>query len=1021
MVFVIITEFLVLPFQIFQHTETMEADSDDELCLIDSGITSLTEVPVQSNLHSLDLHCNQIVRIENLLQSQNLAFLDLSSNLIHKIEGLSTLTNLKTLNLSSNRIQRVEGLRTLVSLIRIDLSYNEIGNVDGFLELSGSQYRLTHVKLQGNVLDSVQHVTHCLSKCIHLQSLVLSDGENSNPLCNRLGYERLLFAAIPQLRSFNDKNRKGQPVSKDEIGSIPALERYLDILSSSDVSQPGSLPLVTPKIDALLAAHRRKTSGVAEITSTTGNSDVETSPHDSSEIPKNLSSLPKASVYEKRLEMLELQLAGLQQNVVSATTAVASAEESDRMSRKHSAKRDVDETDESDDDTPPKVEKRKAGLTRGRNGQQSGAQPRKTRSNMGLGTRTPGRTMLPDSSVKSSRLSDQDADQKRRDELEKMCVELMKDLESERAEHLKVQHVARKLAERFAQQAEELQDQKLASEETRNHLKNVLAGEREEKLKLEAEVEVLRDQLQDEQRKFTDLERSETELRKSLKTREDMTAKMEQEYLRRKAELGKRAQEFQLKAAAMAREVELMRIEANDRNGKIQQLQELLANREQAHANELGQRVFVGSKEFKELVAKEIATVEAKHSMELLQLNSSLQSQKVEYAKLEDEFREALTYEEERYNELKATCGKLTLENERHRKNVSQAQEQNEKARETIMKLNELIKEQNGRLSELSKSKQEKSQKIKELESRLDERETKKNQLDVIRQENIQLLSQIRAVESIIEGLRSEKKLWGEELARQDSSLAKDRGRLEAKIEALETELGTTKKQLADETDLVRIKSKIIDDQNETVHKLKEETARQGRQLRESQDDLIAIQADLNRQVEEVTLENQKLREELSCVRTRSAELKTQKSELQKMLRKSQEANDHLSTELQDMRAKVGDVEERVHQHRSKWDEDLKKLTKERDVALEGQAVIEERMRTMDDAFRKQLDLKEESHQRKLEELLCEKRAEVRAAEQRTMEVEDEMREILREKEAMERKHDEFRKFLQKISNDQFS
>lgn len=1004
----------------------MEADSEDELCLIDSGITSLTEVPVQRNLHSLVLHCNQIVRIENLLQSQNLVFLDLSSNLIHKIEGLSSLTNLKSLNLSSNRIQRVEGLRTLVSLIRIDLSYNEIGNVDGFLELSGSQYRLAHVKLQGNVLDSVQHVTHCLSKCIHLQSLVLSDGENSNPLCNRLGYERLLFAAIPQLRSFNDKDRKGQPVSKDEIGSIPALERYLDVLSSSDISQPGSLPLVTPKIDALLAAHRRKASGVAELASTTGTSDVDTSRHDSSETTKNPSGndLTKASVYEKRLEMLELQLAGLQQNMVSATTTASSPDESNKMPRKHSAKRDIDETDESNDETPPKVEKRKAGPVRGRNmlpGEKSGAQPRKARSNTGLVTRTAGRTMLQNGSGKSPRLSDPDADQQQRDELEKMCVELMKDLESERAEHLKAQQVARKLNERLEQQTEELQDQKLISEETRNHLKNVLAGEREEKLKLQAEVEVLQDHLQDEHRKFTDLEQSEAELRKALKTREEMIAKMEQEYFRRKAELGKKAQEFQLKAAAMAREVELMRIEANDRNGKIQQLQELLANREQAHANELGERVYVGSKEFKDLVAKEIAAVEAKHSMELLQLNSSLQSQKIEYINLEDEFRGALIYEEEQYNKIKAACEKLTMENERHRKNFTQAQEQNEKARETIMKLNDLIKEQNGRLSELSKSKQEKSQKIKELESRLDERETKKNQLEVIRQENIKLLSQIRALESIIEGLRSERKLWGEELARQDSSLAKDRGRLEVKIEALETELATTKKQLADETDLVRIKSKIIDDQNETVRKLKEEAARQDRQLKESQDDLITIQADLNRQVEEVTLENQKLREELSCVRTRSAELKTQKTELQKMLRKSQEANDHLSAELQDMKAKVCDVEERVHQHRSKWDEDLKKLTKERDVAIEGQAAAEDKMRTMDDAFRKQLDLKEESHQRKLEELLCKKQAEVRAAEHRMMEVEDEMREILREKEATERKHDEFRKYLQKISNDQFS
>lgn len=53
-------------------------------------------------------------------------------------------------------------------------------------------------------------------------------------------------------------------------------------------------------------------------------------------------------------------------------------------------------------------------------------------------------------------------------------------------------------------------------------------------------------------------------------------------------------------------------------------------------------------------------------------------------------------------------------------------------------------------------------------------------------------------------------------------SLAQDRGRLEARIELLGTELETQKKENERNTDALKIKSKIVDDQTETIRKLKE-------------------------------------------------------------------------------------------------------------------------------------------------------------------------------------------------------
>lgn len=53
-------------------------------------------------------------------------------------------------------------------------------------------------------------------------------------------------------------------------------------------------------------------------------------------------------------------------------------------------------------------------------------------------------------------------------------------------------------------------------------------------------------------------------------------------------------------------------------------------------------------------------------------------------------------------------------------------------------------------------------------------------------------------------------------------SLAQDRGRLEARIEVLGAELETQKKQNERNTDALKIKTKIVDDQTETIRKLKE-------------------------------------------------------------------------------------------------------------------------------------------------------------------------------------------------------
>lgn len=54
------------------------------------------------------------------------------------------------------------------------------------------------------------------------------------------------------------------------------------------------------------------------------------------------------------------------------------------------------------------------------------------------------------------------------------------------------------------------------------------------------------------------------------------------------------------------------------------------------------------------------------------------------------------------------------------------------------------------------------------------------------------------------------------------ASLAQDRGKLEAKIEVLTNEIEGLRKKNERDSDTLKIKTKIIEDQTETIRKLKE-------------------------------------------------------------------------------------------------------------------------------------------------------------------------------------------------------
>lgn len=187
--------------------EREDGDSScGDVCFMDKGLHSISELSLDSSIHAINLHCNNISKISSIDHIWNLRHLDLSSNQISQIEGLNTLTKLCTLNLSCNLITRVEGLEALVNLTKLNLSYNHINDLSGLMPLHGLKYKLRYIDLHSNYIDSIHHLLQCTVGLHFLTNLILEKDGEGNPICLIPGYRAIILQTLPQLRILDCKN-----------------------------------------------------------------------------------------------------------------------------------------------------------------------------------------------------------------------------------------------------------------------------------------------------------------------------------------------------------------------------------------------------------------------------------------------------------------------------------------------------------------------------------------------------------------------------------------------------------------------------------------------------------------------------------------------------------------------------------------------------------------------------------------------------------------------------------------------
>ncbi|NXF08883.1 LRCC1 protein, partial [Smithornis capensis] len=997
-------------------------------------LRSLLDVSLGSDLHTLNAHCNRIATIEGLGHLRNLQHLDLSSNQISRIEGLSSLANLRTLSLSCNLITRVEGLEKLFNLTMLNLSYNRIHDLSGFQSLHGTRHKISHIDLHSNCVSNINHLLQCTKGLRCLTNLTLEKNGKANPVCHTEGYRETVLQSLPQLTALDGRGISDEPanLAEENCSHLQCLEDILGSLVSSECPtyrDQVALPLATPHIDQALAHFRQRTRIPAQGATSSSTEPVSSSEPENTELDKIYS--------EMRIKKIEDQLSQILQKVSDSSRQKASPSPV-------KAKRDTDPTSESENESGKennrKVMKRSKIPTYRRTTLPMKCHASHPKNKITDREEKKCSSKCPCSSQRDSHLNSSSDNQNlkvvgkkaeiltgRQNNIEKVeesnsnpteestYQALIQELDQEKERRWRAEQAEKKLLEhvkelqKHAKQEKNIQSMAVY---TTDRLEELILKERGDKARLQADVQQLKGEIERLHNELNQARNKEAEHQKAMQGLEETLSKMETQRLQQRAIEMKQVQEAELKASANEREVQLLRISFRQQKEKVKQLHELLVLREQEQRKELETRVALNGPEFQDALAKEVAKEEQRHEQHVKEFQEKINMSYQKYRELEDEFRLALTIEGKRFKEVKEGFENASADLVKHKRALFESEQREKEMASLIHGLTSVVEEQKAKIAELTKSNEEATANLKcrtgELETVIEEDKQKMVQVELLKKENGKLISQLTAQESVIDGLKMERKIWGQELAQQGAHLAQDRGKLEAKIEVLTNEIEMLKKQKEQDSDTIRIKNKILEDQTETIRRLKEGLQEKDKQIRKHYEENQETQKFFQVKLDEKATECEKLMEKLERQNERKEELKLLLEEKEVELDDIKNAHSALIKRWQGKGELLSQLEVQVKHMKENFDIKERKLIEERNKSLQTQRIAVEKLQEMDNAFRKKLESMVAAHQEELLQLANEKEKQIEAANEKVYAVEEDMRELLQEmannKKAMEHK-----------------
>uniref|UniRef100_H2ZBF7 Protein phosphatase 1 regulatory subunit 22 n=1 Tax=Ciona savignyi TaxID=51511 RepID=H2ZBF7_CIOSA len=521
---------------------------------------------------------------------------------------------------------------------------------------------------------------------------------------------------------------------------------------------------------------------------------------------------------------------------------------------------------------------------------------------------------------------------------------LLKELENEREQRWKAEQANNKLVlavnEMRSAQLEGKSLQNLANQAT-ERLKKSLIGEKEVNQELKSNIETLKNEVETLKEMLESSHSTIGEQKRVIHKNQNSLSKLKNDIATVSNTQSRKVQALQAKASHLRNESDGKTIALKQLEQRINDLQGVILSKEESFAKAMDGKFSIDSLEFQRLVADRVAQEDKRHQVNAAHLESRIASLQQDYLHLENEFREALHIESERYNEVQ----------------------------------------------------------VNSLEGALEKEREKVTQLEQIKRDKLKLLSNNVALQSLIDGLREERKVWGEELAQQGSSLAQDRGRLEMKVESLNAEIVSLKKSNERDLDLLRIKSKVVDDQTDTILKMKEALVEKDKEVRAKLDEDLQHHRRLEQHIEDLTQDNAALKEQNDYLLERKKQLKTHIAQLEQEQSTLQDDHQRLKKKWSEKSDLLSKLEVQVKNLSVAAKQRENKLQLEKEEALASKSSMEDRMARMDSTFQEQLDAIRVSHEQQMNVVQNQHQSELERCQKKIHSTEEEMREILRDAE----------------------
>ncbi|GAB1601356.1 leucine-rich repeat and coiled-coil domain-containing protein 1-like [Argonauta hians] len=987
-----------------------------EVSLICRGLSESSTLPLNESTEIVNLHGNDFTAISaHLSKLLYLRELDLSSNRISSMEALGNLRMLRVLNLSCNFIRKVEGMALLTSLLILNVSHNQIEDISGFKEVNGTDYALSVVLLQDNKIDNPSHVATSLKNCSNLRCLTFMQDDLSNPICGQADYRQRVLSRLPQVLVLDNVSRSKEIL---RMGDIPVLAgqnfnsnsclpdlagsssyeilnsqtgNFESKISKSSTDSQSLFDVRTPRIDLVMEKFKHKNwfdDGSSLATDTENN-------------PK----YSKNDEYINPLRVSSESIESMGSDSIAPEFQSSSCEEpvtkcNDKVSEMQSKVRDRVNKLVNPTKNNPKSAKKTI--------QSQNSRDKQPKQNIRSISKQAASSVNPKTvAVKSDKGENQaqSKDKEYRDGIEDTYKHLIEELAEERSRSWKAEQALKDLNLDVNNVRASLNDFKVKYErlfKENSYIKGCFEKEKSNKMELERKVINMEHVIEDLQCKLVAAKKNVESQKSLLSEVQSSAVERENQHLKILNEERKRFKKDNLMSAVAVKQSSELKISVNSLEKQVTELQQLLASRELEHKEDLRDRYKLGSKELDRVIEKEMKHVKQKYEDRMKLEADRTEMMEKHYRNVEKELKDALQQESGLVNQLELAYDFVMKENEVNKKALVDAQLKDQKKTETLSQLTNVVKKQKEQIAVLFKSENEMvskhKQQMEDASRHIADAQKKAAQNDKLKQDCLTYQAQIEAQESLIVGLRAERKVWENELAQQGTSLAQDRGRLEVKLESMEIETECLKKQLKSEVDTVKIKAQMINDQAETIKSLKAELLQKDKSIKEVRDDAYKIQ----KNIEDELLHEQTARQEsqftIDKLEDRKRELKEQLSEVVKELENTRNAHHLLKEHWKGKSDLISRLEVQVREAKVIWENKEKSLVESCERAQNELKRNEEKMSELDSLFRKQLDNKETAHQKALAQLAKDKQIKLNNAHRKILDLEDEMRVILKER-----------------------